>query len=105
MNSSRPLVTNNNIDNEYQYFRKWKVNAEDADQIPIELTDLCEILSEIFDPFENIERDENENQENVENHEFTFSCTINIATLEGSSKEKANQIINILSDVDEYMWM
>ncbi|CAB4424116.1 unnamed protein product [Rhizophagus irregularis] len=140
MNSSRPLVIHNNIDNEYQYckgceknlssslfitdkrsyrtcitcriqnkeqklVRKQKVNAEDADQIPIELTDLCEILSEILDPFENIERDENENQENVENHEFTFSCTVNIAILEGSSKEKANQIINILSDVDEYTWI
>ena len=82
-------------------------NAEAGDQISIELTDLYEFLSEILDKFENIADIEigSENQENVENHKFTFFCIVNIAILEGNSKEKANHLIQVLSNINEYTWM
>lgn len=61
------------------------------------------ILSEIIDSLEN--KGGCENKENEVNPEFTFSCTVNIITLEGDSKEKSNYIIKEISDVDEYKWM
>jgi len=84
--------------------RKQQTNAETADQISIELSELYEFLSEILDAFEKDE-DESENQENIGNQEFAFSCTVNIAALEGNTKERANHIIKIISDIDDYAWM
>jgi hypothetical protein len=48
-----------------------------------------------------------ENQENKENLEFKFSCTVNIATLEGKCnfKERASHIISTIIDVDKYAWV
>ena len=49
-----------------------------------------------------------ENQENRENLEFKFSCTVNINnTLKnnGDFKKQASQIISIIADVDEYVWV
>jgi hypothetical protein len=77
--------------------KKQQINAGGAS---IELIELCDYLSEILDSFE-----EFENKENVVNPEFTFSCTVNIGTLEGSPKEKAKYIIKEISDVDEYTWV
>jgi hypothetical protein len=78
--------------------KKQQIYAGITDQSPIEFIELYDLLSEIYER-------ESENKENVVNPEFIFSCTINIATLEGDSKEKANVIIKELSDIDEYTWM
>ena len=68
---------------------------------------MYKFLSEILDKFENIaDIVKSENQENViRNREFIFSCTVNIAILKGNLKEKANHLIQVLSDIDEYLWM
>ncbi|CAG8621842.1 1535_t:CDS:1, partial [Dentiscutata heterogama] len=42
------------------------------------------------------------NQENLRPLEFEFSCIINISALEDNSKERTNQIIEVISDIDEY---
>lgn len=84
--------------------RKQQTNAKTADQTSIELNELFEFLSEILDAFEKDEG-ESENQENMGNQEFAFSCTVNIIALEGNSKERANHIIKIISDIDDYAWM
>ena len=75
--------------------KKQKINVE---PVQIELIELCDFLSEILNSFEN--GNGSENKENVANPEFTFSCVVNINTLEGSSKEKANYIIKEISDVE-----
>src|ERR1051325_6323163 len=67
------------------------------DQILIEFNDLGDYLSEVFDALENEAIENQENEENV----FAFSCAINIITLEGNnSKEKADCIVKVISDVD-----
>ena len=89
---------------QYTHCSHWQpINAEVADQTPIELYDFSDFLSEIFYAFENAANIED--QENVESREFTFLYTVNIVTLEGNSKEKADHIIKVISDVDEYVWM
>ncbi|PKY53552.1 hypothetical protein RhiirA4_547713 [Rhizophagus irregularis] len=82
--------------------RKQQTNAETGNQISIELNELYEFLPEILDAFE---KEESENQENIGNQELAFSCTINIVTLEGNSKDRANHIIKMISDIDDYVWM
>ncbi|CAB4481914.1 hypothetical protein RhiirA1_469807 [Rhizophagus irregularis] len=91
-NKAKKLI--NNINN--------KTNAETGNQISIELNELYEFLPEILDAFE---KEESENQENIGNQELAFSCTINIVTLEGNSKDRANHIIKMISDIDDYVWM
>ncbi|CAG8804094.1 25995_t:CDS:2 [Gigaspora margarita] len=44
-------------------------------------------------------------QENQKSLKFEFSCTVNISMLEGDSKERANYIIEVISDADEYKWI
>ncbi|POG62711.1 hypothetical protein GLOIN_2v1882688 [Rhizophagus irregularis DAOM 181602=DAOM 197198] len=81
---------------------KQQTNAETGNQISIELNELYEFLPKILDAFE---KEESENQENIGNQELAFSCTINIVTLEGNSKDRANHIIKMISDIDDYVWM
>lgn len=132
--NAKPLVTKRNIDNDQQYCKGCEKNLpsnlfitnkkpyrtcnicrnqnkavhqrksqqSSTDQIPIEFYDLSDFLSSAF---ENATNNEEETQENKENLKFIFSCTINIITLEGDSKEKADHIIKIISDVDEYTWV
>ena len=82
-------------------FYRQKSQKFNDDQILIEFYDLSDFISEVFNEFEN-EATENQENEDV----FAFSCTTNIITLEGNdSKEKADHIIKVISDVDEYVWM
>ena len=63
-----------------------------------------DLSDKIFDVFENTANCI-ENKENETNTKFKFSFTVNIVTLKGDSKERANNIIKIISDIDEYIWM
>jgi hypothetical protein len=87
------------IQNKAVYQRKsQKLN----DQTLIEFYDFSDYLSETLDSFENTVMEDKENEENI----ITFSCTVNIITLEDiNSKEKADHMIKLISDVDEYIWM
>ncbi len=77
------------------------INIIKCSQILIELIELYNFLSEIFNAFENITNFEN--KENVINLKFIFCYIVNINVLEGNLKEKANHIIKIISDIDEYI--
>ncbi|CAG8778136.1 13512_t:CDS:1, partial [Racocetra fulgida] len=70
----------------------------------VEIHELSNILSQEFDIVENFINNKNQskNKENQNDTKFTFSCSIKINKLEGSSKEQSNQIVKIISDVDEY---
>jgi hypothetical protein len=88
--------------------RKQYPNADNTDNMPIEFDDLSDFISKIFDEFENTTNSKKtENKENEVNikFRFSFSCTVNISILKGDSKEQANEIIKVISDVDEYIWM
>ena len=88
------------LQNKASYQRhKQQSNAED--QVLIELDDFSD---KIFDAFENT-ISSIENKENETNTKFRFSSIVNIVTLKGDSKERANDIIKIISDVDEYIWV
>ncbi|RIA86957.1 hypothetical protein C1645_828514 [Glomus cerebriforme] len=78
--------------------KKQQIYAGITDKSPIEFIELYDLLLESYER-------ESENKENVANSEFIFSCTVNIATLEGDSKEKANFIIKEISDIDKYTWI
>src|SRR5687767_11348376 len=82
-------------------------NADNTDQMLIEFDDLSDFISVILDAFENTANNErdSENKENEAKSKFTLSCSVNIVALEGDSKERANNIIKVISDVDEYIWM
>ncbi|CAG8763712.1 15066_t:CDS:2, partial [Racocetra persica] len=67
----------------------------------IELGDFDEHLMQIFDSY----KCRNDNQENNNPSQFEFSCTVNISTLEGNSKEQADYIIDVISKIDDYMWI
>ena len=74
------------------------------DQIEVEFKDFYDFYAHNFSLFENGTNEEKE-QENSDDLEFKVSCIVNIASLEGSSKEQAGCIIEIISDIDEYTWM
>ncbi|CAG8578680.1 5605_t:CDS:2, partial [Scutellospora calospora] len=67
----------------------------------IELSDLDEYLIQIFDLYEH----NKENQENNTSLKLEFSCTISISTLDGNSEEQADKIIEIISNIDDYIWI
>ena len=91
------------VQNKAVYQRKL-THKQDDNQIEIEFHDFHDFIAQIFDSFENI-TDNNKKQENNGNLEFKVSCIINIITLKGDSKEKADCIIKTISDVDDYTWM
>ncbi len=106
--NGKPYRTCSNcrLQNKASYYRKKQLkspNADTTDQMPIEFDDLSDFISKIFDEYENAVN--NENKENEANLKFQISCTVNIITLNGDSKERANDIIKVISDVDEYIWM
>ncbi len=67
-----------------------------------DFNDFIDYIAQIFD--KNITNN-NIEQENGINSEFKFFCTVNIVTLKGNFKEKADHIIEMISDMDEYTWM
>jgi GTPase Era involved in 16S rRNA processing len=94
---------NCHLQNKANYQRRKQQDTDQLDQMPIEFDDLSDFIFNIFDTI-NSER-KCENKENETNTKFEFSSTVNIAALKGNSKERANDIIKVISDVDEYMWM
>ncbi|RHZ52159.1 hypothetical protein Glove_464g61 [Diversispora epigaea] len=131
MNSS-PLISNNNINNRQQYckgceknlplnlfisneksFRtcetcctqnkvvQQKKSKKNDDQMFIDFPNFIDFIAE---KFENIANND-EDQENNNTKEFKVSCILNISTLTGNSKERAGHIVEIISDVDEYIWV
>ncbi len=71
-------------------------NNVDADQMLIEFTNFNDFMAEFF------ENKTNTDIENQENLEFKFSCIMNITILKDDFKERADHIIKVISDVDEY---
>ncbi|RHZ59351.1 hypothetical protein Glove_364g90 [Diversispora epigaea] len=68
------------------------------------LIDFPDFIDFIAEKFENIANND-EDQENNNTKEFKVSCILNISTLTGNSKERAGHIVEIISDVDEYIWV
>jgi hypothetical protein len=102
--------SNCRLQSKMNYYRKQQLkspNADIIDRMPIEFDDLNDYISGIFDEFDNTISNEerSENKENEANLAFRFFCTVKITTLKGDSKERANEIIKVISDVDEYTWM
>ncbi|CAG8638053.1 14494_t:CDS:1 [Racocetra fulgida] len=86
---------------------KQNTNNEQSFDTLIDIHELIDVISQEFDTVENSVNNkvQSNNKENQDDVTFTFSCSVNINELEGSSKEQASHIIEIISDVDEYKWM
>jgi len=82
----------------FQNKANYQRRKQQADQILIEFDDLSDFMYNIIEG-------EYENKENETNTKIKFSFTINIVTLEGDSKDRANDIVKVISDVDEYIWV
>ncbi|CAG8451035.1 11207_t:CDS:2 [Scutellospora calospora] len=61
---------------------------------------LADYIYDLLELHETLENDKENNQLG-----FDFSCAIDISSYNKSSKEIANNLINIISDVDEYSWI
>jgi len=85
--------------------QKQQNNAYSDDQMPTEFHNFDDFIVHIFDLFESITITDNEREQENINPEFKVSYTVNITSLKGNSKERADYIVKTISEVDEYTWV
>ncbi|CAG8604812.1 5991_t:CDS:2 [Cetraspora pellucida] len=87
-------------------YRENKKLLNDDNEIPneiLESNNLADYVYNLLELHTNLIIAEN----NKENNQLGiyFTCVMNISSFNESSKEIANHLINIVSDVDKYLWI